>query len=291
LQQPHRRAKRRALVKIHGGGSRRPLFFSPSFGGESFFLKPLAQHLGDDQPIWSFQIPEKDGIRKPFRDIETMAAFFVDELTRSQIDGPYCLAGYSFGGAVALEMAQQLWARGQRVALLAILDWGFSAARPRTMARLLRSAWASLRNLPYWLIDDFLQTPGRQRLARLASEMRAAGRRLRDPWGDIPQCTLRAGDAADAEDALVHEYRVLQEAHVRAVEEYKPHPYPGRVTLFRSRCQGLLTSLHEHDFGLGRIAAGGVDVKTIPGNHLNMVQEPFVKILARELRRSLDDAQ
>jgi thioesterase domain-containing protein len=101
---------------------------------------------------------------------------------------------------------------------------------------------------------------------------------------------LSARDADDADDALAHEYRVLQEAHMRALAEYKPRPYPGRITLFRSRCQGLLTSLPEHDLGLGRIAAGGVDIKTIPGNHLNMVQDPFVKILARELRRALDQA-
>ena len=46
----------------------------------------------------------------------------------------YCLAGYSFGGAVALEMAQQLWARGARVACLAIIDGGL-IVREGTPAR------------------------------------------------------------------------------------------------------------------------------------------------------------
>jgi len=39
-----------------------------------------------------------------------------------QPHGPYHLAGHSFGGLVALEMAHQLRAAGEQVALLAILD-------------------------------------------------------------------------------------------------------------------------------------------------------------------------
>src|SRR4029077_3089557 len=48
------------------------------------------------------------------------------ELTAFQPDGPYFLGGYSFGGLVAYEMAQQLSARGQQVAFLGLIDAYFS---------------------------------------------------------------------------------------------------------------------------------------------------------------------
>jgi oxalate---CoA ligase len=287
LQQPSGLAEQTALVKIHGEGSRLPLFVAPSISAESFFWKPMAAHLGADQPVWGFQIPAQDGVRKPFREIETMAAFFVDELTRAQRHGPYCLAGYSFGAAVALEMAQQLWARGDRVALLAIFDAGLHSPAPRTIGRLLRSTWGSLRNMPYWLVDDFLHTPREEMLARLTHEMRQVVRRLRDPW--LSKSSSTTTDAGEPSlDSLPPEYHVLIETHRRAREQYKPRLYPGRVTLFRARTKGLLAFPGERDLGWGTIAAGGVDAKIVPGNHLTMIDEPFVRILATEMRRALD---
>ena len=287
LEQPSGLAEQTALVKIHGEGSRLPLFFTPSLSGESFFWKPLADYLGDDQPIWSFQIPAVNGVRKPFHDIETMASCFVDELTRSQLHGPYCLAGYSFGAAVALEMAQQLWARGDRVALLAIFDWAFYFPTPRTIGRFLRTAWASFRNLPYWLVDDFLRTSRKKMLPRLALEMGEVARRLRVRFASKSSSTTT--DAVEPSlDSLPPEYQLLIETHRRARDQYKPRPYPGRVTLFRARTQRLLASPDEHYFDWGRIAAGGVDVKMVPGNHLTMIDRPFVRILAHQMRRALD---
>jgi amino acid adenylation domain-containing protein len=287
LQQTSRFTKQSALVKIQGHGTRLPLFFSPSMGGEAFFCQPMARHLGTDQPIWSFQVPEHDGVRKPFVDIETMAAFFVNELTKSHSPGAYCLAGYSFGAAVALEMAQQLWARGNRVALVAILDWGFSTPRPRTIGRLLRSTWASCRNLPYWLTDDFLHTPAKNMLPRLLGEIREIARRLRDPWA--PGQGISSSDDP-WETPLPSEFQVLMETHLSALRKYQPRPYPGRITLFRARARALLSSGRERDLGWGRIAKGGVDVRMIPGTHLTMVQEPFVQILAHEMQRALEMA-
>jgi amino acid adenylation domain-containing protein len=292
LQRPDRLAEERILVRMHGDGSGQPLFFTPSAGGESFFCKPLARYLGTDQAIWTFQVPEKDGHRKPFDTIETMAAFFVDQLSRSSIPGPYCLAGYSFGAAVALEMAGQLWARGEHVALLAILDWGFVQPRQRTIGRLVHSAWASLCNLPYWLVDDFLVSPRKDRLTRLLREVREIAHRLRDPWGaaKAPGSTTQA--AYDPWlDSLGPEYRLLIETHLRAFNRYVPRVYPGRVTLFRSRARGLLASSVERDYGWSKIAMGGVDVKIIPGNHHTMLVEPSVRIVAHELCRALDKAQ
>jgi amino acid adenylation domain-containing protein len=297
LDRPSHYERPSALLKIHDeaparGHARPPLLFCPSIGGESFFLRPMIRYFPSEQPIWSFHIPEVEGARKPFDDIESMAAFFVSALLHSSIPEPYCLAGYSFGGAVALEMAQQLRARGRGVGLLAIVDWGQPLRRGRSLGRLLRSAWASLRNLPYWVVDDFLLTPRPERSARLTQELREVVHRLRHPLaGAAPTPAGELEPGPDSLSVIAPEYDMLEEAHIRALRHYQPRPYPGRITLFRSRCQGLLGGTREPDFGLAGIAAEGLDIKTVPGNHLSMIQEPCVRFLARELRRALDQVR
>src|SRR5205085_10283071 len=58
----------------------------------------------------------------PFARIEDMAAHYVDCMLRVQPSGPYVIAGYSFGGLVALEMARRVAASGQRVEELMLFD-------------------------------------------------------------------------------------------------------------------------------------------------------------------------
>src|SRR6185503_2382423 len=65
----------------------------------------------------------------PHTRIEEMAAHYLEAIRSVQPDGPYLLGGWSMGGVVAYEMAQQLAAQGQQVSLLALLD-----ARPLTSA-------------------------------------------------------------------------------------------------------------------------------------------------------------
>src|SRR5689334_25000388 len=51
-----------------------------------------------------------------------MAETYLDSIRKIQPNGPYSLAGYSFGGLVAFEMACRLRSAGETVALLALLE-------------------------------------------------------------------------------------------------------------------------------------------------------------------------
>jgi thioesterase domain-containing protein len=73
------------------------------------------------------------------------------------------------------------------------------------------------------------------------------------------------------------------------LKTYKPQMYTGCLTLFRARMQPFFSS-HDPNKGWSRVAAGGVNVKSIPGNHLGMLQEPHVRILAKELSACLEKA-
>ena len=111
-----------SLVAIQPGGSKRPLFLVHPAGGHVFPYIHLAQFLGPDQPCYGLQARGVEDGQDPHTRIEDMAAYYIQALQTVQPTGPYLLGGWSMGGVVAFEMAQQLHAQGQRVALLVLLD-------------------------------------------------------------------------------------------------------------------------------------------------------------------------
>jgi len=80
--------------------------------------------------------------------------------------------------------------------------------------------------------------------------------------------------------------RKIAQRHWRAVLDYRPKAYPGRITLFRSRFQSPFLGLGSQ-MGWERVALGGVDVVRVPGGHLTVLQPPNVEVLARRLRERL----
>ncbi|MEW6406571.1 MAG: alpha/beta fold hydrolase, partial [Chloroflexota bacterium] len=110
------------LVAIQSHGTKRPFFCVHGAGGHILLFEKVARHLGADQPFFAFQARGIEEGQQPFTHIEDMAAYYVKALREAQPDGPYLLGGYSMGGMVAFEMAQQLQAQDQKVAMLAIID-------------------------------------------------------------------------------------------------------------------------------------------------------------------------
>jgi thioesterase domain-containing protein len=78
-----------------------------------------------------------------------------------------------------------------------------------------------------------------------------------------------------------------------AAERYRVSTYPGRITLLRASSvdQEALRESPPHrrrifedpTLGWGTIAAGGVEVHTVPGNHQTIVEAPQVEVLAEIL--------
>jgi pimeloyl-ACP methyl ester carboxylesterase len=111
------------LVPVQPGGCRPPLFVVPGGYGNVLFLRDLARYLGPDQPVFALQSTRSAaGLRQYYLEVEEVAATYLEEIRRQQPSGPYLLAGYSFGGYVALEMAHRLRDQGQPVDLLVLLD-------------------------------------------------------------------------------------------------------------------------------------------------------------------------
>ncbi|MDF5731043.1 MAG: amino acid adenylation domain-containing protein [Rhizonema sp. PD38] len=110
------------LVPIQPAGSSPAFFCVHPIFGVVFPYYELAHHLGTNQPFYGLQPIGLDGKSSPLTRIEDMAAHYIEAIRRVQPKSPYYLGGWSFGGWVAFEMAQQLQKSGEEVALLAMLD-------------------------------------------------------------------------------------------------------------------------------------------------------------------------
>lgn len=108
-----------------------PLFCVHPAAGVGWEYGTLAAHLGADRALYALQAR---GLQDPDAlpgSVEEIAEDYLRQVREVQPDGPYCLLGWSFGGAVAHAMATGLRAQGEQVGLLAILDWyPYDPARP-----------------------------------------------------------------------------------------------------------------------------------------------------------------
>src|ERR1035438_1996575 len=118
------------FVQIKAGTKKPPILIAPGLDGCTSFSK-LAKRIQTEHPIYGIQAKGVDGMENPFDCVEDMARYYVEELNELQPCGPYILIGYSFGGLVALEMAQRLSDGGKHVGLLVLID---AYPHPRTLS-------------------------------------------------------------------------------------------------------------------------------------------------------------
>jgi surfactin family lipopeptide synthetase A len=274
---------RTAVVSMRSGSSSRPFFCVHGIGGGVLCLTELANQLGPDQAVFGLEASDHGDETDPPLSVDAVAARYLSDMRRVAPQGPYCVGGYSAGGVVAFEMAQQLRAQGEEVAILAILDGALF--EHKYLLSGARRLIPFVRNVPYWLMDDLLRSDREQLTGRVRSKIRLMKARADGLFGGA---NARAADIRDVLGmwGLPDQYRRSLESWQQALDSYAPQAYPGRVTLFRARA-GPLFRFYPPDMGWGRVAAGGVDVRVVPGSHETMLTQPYVSVLGRQLTACL----
>ncbi|MFH9729749.1 non-ribosomal peptide synthase/polyketide synthase [Streptomyces sp. NPDC017260] len=110
------------VLPLRSTGTGTPLFCVHPGGGISWSYSGLLNHIGPQHPVYAIQAR---GLGRPEplpTSFEEMAADYADQIREIQPQGPYLLLGWSAGGLIAHALACELQARGERTALLAILD-------------------------------------------------------------------------------------------------------------------------------------------------------------------------
>jgi thioesterase domain-containing protein len=112
------------LVTLNAAGDATPLFCVHAVSGSAYSYAGLARLLGPGQPVYAFEAPGFDGDRTPVRSLPALSAEYCDILREFRPKGSYQLAGWSFGGVIAFDMAQRLTAAGASVSLVILIDTG-----------------------------------------------------------------------------------------------------------------------------------------------------------------------
>ena len=259
------------LVPLQTGGTRPPLFCVHAQGGLAIGFAALARSLGADQPFYGVQAIGLEQGQEPLDSIAAMATLYVEAIRQMLPNGPYLLAGYSYGGRVAYEMAQLLRRQGREVSLLALLDSASPALDDATMdgvddATLL----CNLAPADLGVTADALRRlDGDEQLNYMVSIARERGL--------VPP---------DYDTQGLRRFLRVYKSNIAAGCRHRPAPYPGRITLLQTEERAAMA---EHDPGKGwcKLALDGCDVHIVPGTHMTLMQPPAVSTLAERLRECL----
>lgn len=265
------------IVPIRAEGTRKPLFLVHGVGGNILGFAGLARSLHSDQPVYGIQAQALNSKAPTLIRLEAMAAFYVEEMRRIQPVGPYSFLGFSFGGLVAYEMAQQLTASGQQVHFLGMLDtWQPGhlrkvelASQPRSKRIVKRLHRVRLHTRKLSLLQLIGYLGGRLK-----------GRFLRVAFGHLAR-----GGAVSLPESM----RQVRDINLMAAARYVVRPYPGSITLFRAEDDSRL-SLPE-DLNWRSYAGAGVDIIRLPGDHGQILAEPNLSFMTGKLDELLAPPQ
>jgi thioesterase domain-containing protein len=273
------------LVVLRADGDEPPLVLVHPIGGNVLCYLDLAKQLPPGRPVYALQAPGAEPGVAPLRTMDELAATYVTAIRRAHPDGPYVLAGWSFGGYVAVEMARQL--DEADVAALVLLD-------TIAMGDGLRTPVPEEDLIKWFFMELLWVAQGEQ-----VTELTLAGTERGEMFESGLTQTVAAGILP--EGASPQSIRRLYEifyAHYEATLNYTHDPLDRDVTLLR--CQGEMpefaagvhqivgSSFASPTNGWERISPRSLTVVDVDGNHMTMMGQPHVVDVAAKLAAAID---
>lgn len=262
------------FVPLKAGSEKSPILIAHGLGGLASFSE-LAKHIRTNHPIYGVQAKGVDGMEEPLERIEDMAAYYLDALNELQTRGPYILIGYSFGGLVALEMAQRLSGEGKDVALLVLVDtyphprYFPTSQRLWLMAKRTRTRISNMRQMPLPVALAYLGSALQRRLPLVGTHNRRTLPPERDRLS-LAATTLR-----------------VKESDLVAMSHYRPRFYRGKIKFVRPEANSYFPN---DPVLVWKHLAEELEVETMPGDHLGMIGTQFealAAVLTRHVREAL----
>jgi amino acid adenylation domain-containing protein len=267
----------RSLVPIQPQGSRKPFFCIHPVGGNVLCYQNLIPYLSPDQPVYGLQAQGLDGTETAIDDIKVMANKYLQEIQTIQPIGPYILGGYSFGGTVAYEVAQQLQQAGQEVTAVIF----FNSINPQIFKRRVLSPKEKMAIH----ISNLAQLTPRQKSKyinyRVGVKLEVINKRLVDRIYNF----LKRPNPSVIPDYLLR----LEAIHNYALENYDPQPYHGRIIQFQTIEKSA--KIHPNpSLGWDEIVTGKIDiVDGVPGHHGTMLETPQIAFVGKKLQEILEE--
>ena len=269
--------KNSILVGIKISGSQPPLFCIHPVGGNVLCYADLARHLAKDYPVYGLQSLGLDGQQQPLTSVEEMASHYIQAIQQIQPQGPYHLIGWSIGGVIAYEMAQQLQARNEPVALLTLID----SYVPTLIRKPSEIDQAIIVNQ---LAQDFGGVYGQELDISLETL-----RKLEPSEQVLHLFEQGKKQGIFPSDLEIQQMRSLWEvfkANIAANYYYQPQAYPGSVLLLNASKTSQAV-IEDPTHGWGSLVLGDIQTHTITGDHYTIMKAPQVEGITAQLNNYL----
>ncbi|MBK1986127.1 amino acid adenylation domain-containing protein [Sphaerospermopsis aphanizomenoides BCCUSP55] len=284
-----------SLVPIQPHGSKPPFYYIHTASGGLVHIHNLSCKLDADQPVYGLQAQGLDGKTYPHTCIEDMASHYIREIQTVQPHGPYLLSGWCVGGMIAYEMAQQFDAQGETVKLLTIFD----AYPPKILPPV---------NKAVKVVDS--KSPMKLKYAPIYQSVLDLMNMIKRNFENFANLTLQQQMNLMREKVnrrvnskireIVYQFCVkmnlpvphalwdllLKDAIAQAHKNYEPKVYGGKVVFFKAMDHSPEYAVYLEKWQ--ELAAGGLEVHDVPGNHDSILSEPNVSVLAEKLRDYLN---
>jgi amino acid adenylation domain-containing protein len=260
------------LVPIKPTGSKTPIYLIHGDGLNVLAFTDLASYLDKEQPVYGMQAKGLNGVDEPAGTLQEITSEYVKELIRQNPDGPYILAGYSYGGYIAVEMHRQLTAMGKKVKMLIMLDTEGEKSdyKPWSVLFYMKSKKHSLLLLRK--LKNMVLHPG----SKLIDEQQ----QLIDQRQQAPR--------NQESEAFYKQIDKIAKMYHKALRRYQMEPFDDKIYLFKAKIN--VHHVYDKEFlGWKKYAKKGVEKYMVPGNHLSIMLKPNVKELAAALQKKLDE--
>lgn len=266
-----------SLINLKTGGDKVPLYLVHGIGLNLFNFNSIIEHMDANQPVFGLRAAGLDGNEAPLESIETIAAYYNQEILSHDPIGPYAIAGYSMGGIIAYEMAIQLKEAGKKVEMLAMIDTNVQESFQAPINNLLRKAERQIDKLifrvgsfykhPVSNIDYLSQTFGQQIKAFLTR----AGFRSKYAPSELPTYMQYVVEKLEA-----------------ACANYVIQPYNLKIDLIKAEQRFYYVDDPKY-LGWGNYALDGITIYEVPGDHEEVFSSPNDMILAETLQKRLNE--
>lgn len=301
---PDSKSLNSADIVIHNeAGSKPPLFVIRTWPGELEKFEALAKALGSEQPIYSIAPPAFETLEAYPQNSTDWVEFLIPRIHALNYEGDFTLAGWSFGGVIALELAESLLKEGRRVQRVIMIDSRLPKHRPETKPDAhmpVRLGKFAKHLLEYSKIETrsnrlryvaFRLDPRRKLKKDRARKDRRARERARSEESTTTRAAnSRSGDsAASVVTRFSGERMSLLKRTIHVVYlKYARHETVVPITLLRTQ-ESFKKSGGDPSLGWAPFALGRFQMDSIEGEHETLFEEKTLQGLAQQIEATLMD--
>ena len=264
-----------AIVPLKPTGTKPPLLIVHGFNMSVLMFMPIAKLLDKEQPVYGLQPKNLHRLDLPMLTMEELATEYIQEILEKLPSEKYALAGYSFGGFVAFEMAKQLRSMGKTVTMLAMFDCNSETGyfKEATHKSMLRKVYRQFPKM-YFILKSATNYP--------EETITYQKRFLKNKWRAI----TKNGKSSGEEESLKH-ISLLDIRYEYALLHYQMHLSANDIDLFRVQKRIYFVPDQVY-LGWRKYTMRSVFVHEVPGDHKTFLMHPNQKEFAKVLQSVLN---